>query len=172
MKKFFLMMLVAVMLVPNAGFANVLNQQGEVDSTLSHVGSTDWNTGKGRHDAVVRWATDDNYFVKATGMLGRGFSNLTGGWTELFIQPVNWSKNSPIVLGQVEGLVMGATMGTLRTLSGALDVATFWVPFWYGAPMGKPAIGLNDVHEFEVITDAEAYDQSTKRYMFGDGIDN
>lgn len=169
MKKALFVILAALVVFPSIGEANVLSKQGEVDSTQSHVGSTDWNTGKGRHDALVRWAADDNYFKKAGGMLGRGTSNLMFGWTEFFIQPWNWSKNSLIGVGQVQGLIMGVTMGTLRTLSGALDVATFWVPLWYGVPMGKPAIGLNDVHEFETIQDAEAYDDSLKRYAFGDG---
>lgn len=172
MKKFFSLLIIAAMLCPSPAFANVLDADtDEVNKKLAHVGSTDWNTGKGRHDAVVRWGADDNYLKKAVGMLGRGISNVAAGWSEIFIQPINWSKNSVVVVGQIQGLVMGVTMAVLRTASGAVDVGTFWVPFWYGVPMGKPALGLNDVHEFEVIEDAEAYDASTKRYFFDGGDD-
>lgn len=166
MKKVILFVLAVMLMLPAPSQANVLNDAGNVDINQKHVKSTDWNTGKGRHDAIVRWAAKDNYFAKGAGMFGRGFSNLAFGWVEVFKQPINWSKNSILGVGQVQGLVMGVTMGTLRTASGALDIATFWVPYWYGVPMGKPALGLKDVHEFEVIEDAEAYDLSTKRYLF------
>ena len=154
--------------MPSAVFANVLNKDGSVDSTQSHVKSTDWNTGLGRHDAVIRWAAGENYWLKTVGMFDRGASNTLAGWSEFFIQPVNWSKNSPVVVGQINGLVMGLTMGTLRTASGILDLATCWIPFWRGIPMGKPALGLKNVHTYETIEDAEAYDQSTKEYFFKD----
>lgn len=171
MKKAIFLMLAVLMALPASGFANIL-ENGEISKKHAHVGSTDWNTGKGRHDAVVRWAASDSYVKKSVGMLGRGISNVGSGWSELIIQPYNWSKNSVVIVGQAQGVVMGATMATLRTLSGALDVATFWVPVWRGIPMGKPALGLNDVHEFEVIEDAEAYDASTKRYFFEEGYDD
>ena len=45
--------------------ANVLSgEKGEIDTQLKHVGSTDWNTGLGRHDAIVRWASGENYYLK------------------------------------------------------------------------------------------------------------
>ena len=165
--KYLALVLVLTLAFPFMGYANVLSgSTGEVDTQLKHVGSTDWDTGRGRHDAVVRWAAGDSYYLKTVGMFGRGVSNTVAGWSEFFLQPIRWSKNSPVVVGQVNGLAMGLLMGTLRTLSGVVDITTCWIPWWRGIPMGKPALGLKDVHEFKTIEDPEAYNQSTKKSFF------
>lgn len=133
---------------------------------IKEPASFDWSTGKGRKDWVVRWAVDDNYLKKTTGMLFRGLSNVTFGWTEILTHPFRWSKNAPLGSGFISGIFMGSFVAVLRTISGVTDVATFWIPWWHGVPMPKPVLGLHDVHYYGTIEDVEAYDHATKRYFF------
>jgi len=159
-----LMLAIALVFSATPGFANVLDKQDVVNNTKMEPAGSNWVTGEGRHDLFIKWASSDNYFAKATGMLHRGISNVAGGPFELFLQPYRYSKNSPIVIGQFYGLLAGITWATLRTASGALDLATFLVPWFYGVPLTKPVLGLHTVHEYEVIEDAVAYNESvTKR---------
>lgn len=142
--------------------------KGFVDTTGAYKepAQVDWVTGKGRKDGVLEWAVDDNYLKKAPGMLGRGFSNTAFGWVDVVTQPIRWSKNSPLGTGTLIGLVMGPVVGTLRTTSGVVDLGTFWVPFWHGVPMKKPALGLHDVTNYGTIEDVAKYDRKVKRYGF------
>lgn len=126
----------------------------------------DWVTGKGRKDGVLEWAVDDNYLKKTAGMFGRGFSNVSFGWADVITHPFRWSKNAPLGLGTVMGLVMGPFVAVLRTTSGALDIATCWLPFWHGIPMKKQVLGLHDVANYGTIEDVDVYDAQTKRYFF------
>ena len=141
---------------------------GHIDNTgrVKEPATVNWVTGKGRKDGVLEWAVDDNYLKKSTGMLGRGFSNAAFGWVDLLTHPIRWSNNAPLGTGTLIGLVMGPVVGTLRTASGALDVATFWVPFWHGVPLKKQALGLHDVANYGAIEDVDQYDHQTKRYFF------
>ena len=142
-------------------------QKGYIVSNLQEPATVDWSTGNGRKDGVLEWAVNDNYLKKSTGMLGRGFSNTAFGWAEVITHPLRWSENAPLGLGTVAGLIVGPIMGTLRTASGAIDVATFWVPSWHGVPMAKPALGLHDVHNYgTTVNDVNEYNHQTKRYFF------
>ncbi len=143
-------------------------QKGYIDNTnfRKEPATVDWVTGKGRKDGVLEWAVDDNYLKKVPGMFGRGFSNVTFGWADVITHPFRWSKNAPLGLGTVMGLVMGPLVGTLRTASGAIDLATCWVPFWHGIPMKKQVLGLHDIANYGTIEDVNQYDHKTKRYFF------
>lgn len=139
---------------------------GNIVAGLKEPATVDWSTGKGRKDGVLEWAVDDNYLKKTPGMFLRGFSNAGFGWAEIITHPVRWSKNAPLGLGTLAGLVVGPVMGVLRTSSGAVDLTTFWVPFWHGVPMAKPALGLHDVHNYGTIEDVDLYNKQVKRYFF------
>jgi len=167
MKKF-LAVLVAFTVLFNVtpGFANVLDSREVVDSKLSEPAGSNWVTGEGRHDLFIKWASSDNYVKKSIGMFHRGLSNTAAGWTELFLQPYRWSKNSPVLVGQVYGLLAGVTWAVLRTTSGALDVATFWIPGFRGVPLTKPVLGLHAVHEYETIEDPTSYNDSVSKAGF------
>jgi putative exosortase-associated protein (TIGR04073 family) len=140
--------------------------KGVVNPTLQEPANVDWSTGKGRKDGILKWAVEDNYLQKAPGMFLRGFSNVAFGWVEILTHPVRWSKNAPLGIGTLAGIIVGPVMGTLRTASGAVDIATFWVPFWHGVPMPKAALGLRDVHHYDVIDDVNVYNEQVKRYGF------
>ncbi len=133
---------------------------------LQEPAGVTWSSGEGRKDGVLEWAVDDNYLKKTPAMFLRGFSNAGFGWAEILTHPVRWSRNAPLGIGTLTGLIVGPVMAVLRTTSGAIDLATCWVPFWYGVPMGKPALGLHDVHHFGTIDDVDQYHHDTKRYLF------
>ena len=181
MKKLVIMLCVwSILLAPLALYASdapatpavkptqFLNKKGYVDNTnfIKEPATVDWVTGKGRKDGVLEWAVDDNYLKKVPGMFGRGFSNVTFGWADIITHPFRWSKNAPLGLGTVMGLVMGPIVGTLRTTSGVVDIATCWIPFWHGVPMKKQVLGLHDVANYGTIEDVAQYDHKTKRYFF------
>lgn len=142
-------------------------KQGYVASGLKEPSTVDWSTGKGRKDGVLEWAVDDNYLKKFPGMFLRGFSNTGFGWAEILTHPIRWSKNAPLGVGTLAGLIVGPVVGVLRTASGVIDLGTFWIPFWYGIPMEKPALGLHDIENYgTTIEDVYVYDMQVKRYFF------
>lgn len=128
--------------------------------------TVDWSTGKGRKDGILEWAVDDNYLKKTPGMFLRGFSNTGFGWVEILTHPFRWTKNAPLGIGTLTGLIVGPVVGVLRTSSGVIDLGTFWIPFWHGVPMEKPALGLHDVENYGTIEDVKVYDKQVKRYFF------
>ena len=75
------------------------------------------------------------YHEKAIGMLGRGLLNLTTGFVDLCVRTIEESKTGLPVVGTAKGLLIGAGCGLLRTGSGAVDLVTFWVPGFHGAPV-------------------------------------
>ncbi len=146
----------------------LLDHKGYIDNTnmRKEPATVDWVTGKGRKDGVLEWAVDDNYLKKTAGMFGRGFSNVSFGWADIITHPFRWTRNAPLGLGTAMGLVMGPVVGVLRTTSGAIDLATCWVPWWHGIPMKKQVLGLHDVTNYGSIEDVEEYNKQTKRYFF------
>lgn len=165
----------AIILTPIAAYADAstaeprpvqVERDGYIVPALQEPAGVDWVTGKGRKDWALRWAVDDNYIKKAPGMLLRGVSNTAFGWGDILTAPFRWSKNAPLGVGLVSGLIMGPIVATLRTVSGATDVATFWVPFWHGVPMKKQVLGLHEVAHYGTIEDVGEYDHATKRYFF------
>ncbi|MBI3011182.1 MAG: hypothetical protein HYY58_01640 [Candidatus Omnitrophica bacterium] len=80
-------------------------------------------------------AESDSYREKTVGMVGRGLLNMTTGYVDVFTRLVDESMAGPLVLGTLRGLAVGTGCAVLRTLSGAVDWATFWVPGFNGAPV-------------------------------------
>ena len=168
------MFILAIILTPVASYADTAAESvppqvlkhGYVTPALQEPATADWVNGKGRKDWVIRWATADNYLKKATGMLLRGTSNAGLGAVDVLTYPINSSIDAPLGIGTAQGLLLGPIVAAMRVSSGALDVATFWIPFWHGIPMKKPVLGLHDVHNYGVIGDATEYNHQTKRYFF------
>lgn len=146
------MLLLLVGAVPASADVLTRNERA-VSSDLSEPLDGCAKCGSGRHDLIVKWAESDNYLEKALGMFGRGSSNVLAGWAELFIQPWNWSQNSPAMVGPFLGLCVGAAYAVLRTGSGVVDLATFWVPGFKGLPMPRRVLGTHCIHDFQ--TEAE-----------------
>ena len=86
---------------------------------------------------VHRTSDSSRYMEKACGMIGRGALNLTTGFVDLLTRTINETKLGPPVLGTLRGLAYGAGCGLLRTGSGAVDLVTFWVPGFHGAPVSS-----------------------------------
>ena len=76
---------------------------------------------------VCAKASEDSasYPSHASYTLVRGAANTVLGWTELIRQPVDEVKGGGNVL---TGLAKGVGYGDQRTLQGAGEVLTFWVP--------------------------------------------
>ena len=68
---------------------------------------------------------DASYSAKAGNTLVRGATNTLLGWTELIRQPADEVKSGGNV---ITGLAKGVGQGVTRTLEGAAEVLTFWVP--------------------------------------------
>src|SRR3989344_2731980 len=143
-------------------------KKGYIDNTnfRQEPATVNWVTGRGRKDGILEWAVDDNYLKKTPGMFFRGFSNTAFGWVDILTHPFRWSKNAPLGVGTLFGLVMGPTVATLRTSSGVVDLSTCWVPFWHGVPMKKQVLGLHDVHNYGTLEDVDQYNHETKRFFF------
>ncbi len=71
-----------------------------------------------------------------TQKLGRGLENTILGWTELVTRP-SAEVEQKGASGVVSGLVNGVAAGTMRTVTGAVEVATFWssLPVKYQPPV-------------------------------------
>jgi len=54
---------------------------------------------------------------------------------DLLVNTVNETRNGPPLLGTLVGVAKGAGCSSLRLLSGAVDVTTFWVPGFNGFPV-------------------------------------
>ncbi len=80
-------------------------------------------------------AESPQYGRKAGGMIGRGIINLGTCFVDLLVNTVNETKNGPPVVGTLVGVAKGAGCTTLRALSGAVDITTFWVPGFNGFPV-------------------------------------
>ena len=90
-----------------------------------------WAARTRAHEA----AESMQYGRKAGGMIGRGIINLGTCFVDLLVNTVNETKNGPPVVGTLVGVAKGAGCTTLRALSGAVDVTTFWVPGFNGFPV-------------------------------------
>ena len=75
--------------------------------------------------------------------LGRGLQNGILGWTEVVARPqAEVAQNG--APGLVKGLLDGVALGTVRTVTGAAEVATFWspLPVKYAPPVKEPTSPL------------------------------
>ncbi len=71
--------------------------------------------------------------------LGRGLQNGILGWTEVVARPQAEVQEKGAA-GLVKGLLDGVAYGTIRTVTGAAEVATFWspLPVKYQPPIQEP----------------------------------
>lgn len=83
------------------------------------------------------WAEEDHYGHKAAGMVGRGLVNVGTCPLDTFVHTIEGTQQGPPVIGTLGGLGSGLGCTLLRALSGVLDVATFWVPGFNGAPVSR-----------------------------------
>ncbi len=77
--------------------------------------------------------------------LGRGLQNGMLGWTEIVARPQAEVQEKGAT-GLVKGLLDGVSYGTMRTVTGAAEVATFWfpLPVKYQPPLQEPALSPLD----------------------------
>lgn len=82
-----------------------------------------------------------------TPKLGRGLQNGILGWTEIVSRPqAEVTQRGPS--GLVTGLLDGVALGTVRTVTGAAEVATFWspLPVRYAPPVRENSSPLERRH--------------------------
>jgi len=72
------------------------------------------------------WAGD--YGTQSASKFSRGIANLTTGWLEVPKNINNESKRSNAGVGLTYGTLKGGVHTVGRTLSGAIDTATFFIP--------------------------------------------
>jgi putative exosortase-associated protein (TIGR04073 family) len=70
----------------------------------------------------------ENYGVDIGEKLGRGLVNVATGWVEIPKNIVNTSQDSSVGIGVTWGLVKGIANTIGRTLVGAGELATFFIP--------------------------------------------
>jgi len=77
--------------------------------------------------------------------LGHGLQNGMLGWTEIVARPQAEVQEKG-ASGLVTGLLEGISYGTIRTVTGAAEVATFWspLPVTYKPPIQEPALSPLD----------------------------
>ncbi len=108
-------------------------------------------TGSAQADrlGIHEQAESSHYVAKAIGMTARGVLNLTTGFVDILTRTINETKLGPPVLGTLRGLAYGTGCGLLRTSSGVVDLVTFWVPGFHGAPVSATYENcLVDEYEF------------------------
>lgn len=86
---------------------------------------------------VWTMAQSDQYGKKAGGQLGRGLLNVATCFVDVITQTVDGTQHGTPFVGTLTGLGSGIACTALRVSSGALDVATFWVPGFNGFPVSK-----------------------------------
>lgn len=74
------------------------------------------------------------YPEKARGMLWRGLLNVGTGYVDILTRTMDETMIGPPFVGTLRGLTYGTGCAVVRTASGLLDWATFWVPGFNGAP--------------------------------------
>jgi len=73
--------------------------------------------------------TTDVYFSRAGMKILSGVTNVATGWMELPKNIGIWNqKNNNMLSDFIEGVLWGAVHTAGRTASGAVDLATFWLP--------------------------------------------
>ena len=73
--------------------------------------------------------TAEIYFSRAGMKILSGVANVATGWVELPKNIILWGqKDNNKLVGYTEGVLRGIVHTASRTGSGALDLATFWLP--------------------------------------------
>ncbi len=92
---------------------------------------------KAETEDVWAMAQSDQYGKKATGQLGRGVLNVATCFVDVITQTVDGTQHGTPFVGTLTGLGSGIACTALRVTSGALDIATFWVPGFNGFPVSR-----------------------------------
>lgn len=103
-------------------------------------------------DDVWSSAESEVYGTKLGGMLGRGLLNVATCFVDVIVHVVEGSKQGPPIVGSLTGLGSGIACTALRVTSGALDLATFWVPGFNGFPVSR---SYSNCLDFEAETGEE-----------------
>ena len=90
-----------------------------------------WAVRTSIHDA----ADSPAYGRKFGGMIGRGVLNVATSFVDLLVNVVNETQSGAPLVGTLVGIGKGAGCMSLRILSGATDLVTFWVPGFNGFPV-------------------------------------
>ncbi len=77
---------------------------------------------------AVPAAMANDYGGQVVDKFARGFANTATGWVELPKNIVNTSKQDNIAYGLTLGLVKGIAHTVGRTVVGALELVTFFIP--------------------------------------------
>jgi len=77
---------------------------------------------------AVPAAMANDYGSQVVDKFARGFANTATGWVELPKNIVNTSKQDNIAYGLTIGLVKGVAQTVGRTVVGALELVTFFIP--------------------------------------------
>ena len=101
-------------------------------------------------DDLWQAANSPVYGTKFGGMLGRGVLNVATCFVDLVVHVVEGSKQGPPVVGSLTGLGSGIACTALRVTSGALDIATFWVPGFNGFPVSRSYSNCMESEEKEL----------------------
>lgn len=101
-------------------------------------------------NTVWEAAESEVYGTKLGGMLGRGLLNAVTCFVDVIVHVVEGSKQGPPIVGSLTGLGSGIACTALRATSGALDLATFWVPGFNGFPVSRSYSNCLDFEEEEM----------------------
>ena len=89
--------------------------------------------------------TAEVYFSRASTKILSGVVNVATGWMELPKNIIVWSqKDDSVLVGVPEGVLWGIIHTASRTGSGALDLATFWLPTF---PTPSPIFIWDDFYQ-------------------------
>ena len=88
-------------------------------------------------ETVWDMAQSAEYGKKVGGMLGRGLLNVATCFVDVVVHTVEGTQEGPPFVGTLTGLGSGIGCTALRVSSGALDIATFWVPGFNGIPVSR-----------------------------------
>lgn len=100
-------------------------------------------------DDLWEAANSEVYGTKFGGMLGRGLLNAATCFVDVIVHTVEGSKQGPPIVGSLTGLGSGVACTALRATSGALDLATFWVPGFNGFPVSRSYTNCLEFEEEE-----------------------
>ncbi len=82
--------------------------------------------------------TPNVYMHRAGTKILSGVINVATGWLELPKNISLWNqKDENILIGTAEGMLWGVVHTASRTVSGAVDLVTFWVPTF---PIPEPLL--------------------------------
>ncbi|MDD3296384.1 MAG: exosortase system-associated protein, TIGR04073 family [Candidatus Omnitrophica bacterium] len=89
--------------------------------------------------------------------LGRGASNISLGWMEVFLQMGKVDKEAGPVAGFFWGLTKGIACAMGRTIYGAYDIVTFPVPSY------KPLVEPEFIFSEEAVVDSDSNDSQAEQ---------